>query len=483
MRGARPWWLLATAAIAAAVGMALLQSRAQAQEVGTLTIDKQTVPRGADQSFALGSDVCFGGGFALISDDGNSLECRFAGTATVFEDSGGAGFFELTDVVCDDGTEFDPEISGVTITLDPAEEVHCTFINTDQRVTLPEIRVTKVADPAVVDEPGEQVAYSVTVGNIGDVAVTLDSLSDDVVGSLDGVGSCAVPQAIPVDATYSCLFSAHVSGDAGDAVTNTLTAEASDDRGNSTSAHASATVTITDALPTITLDKSASPSRVPETGRNVVFSVLVTNQSPEPVELTVLQDDLYGDVSDPSNPALVGTTCALPRTLQVGGSHSCTFTVFVAGNPWEDPIDTVTGVASDNEGNEASASDSAQVDITQVAQRSIQIDGLDFTLSGARSEVSGTFLITNASDEPIDVLVTQLRAKIEYRTRRAWTVSSATCAFEPAAPTVFSDQLNVAFVCSLDAPVPSTANTLRVTAIVNIDGRNRAFTFSTSKPI
>ncbi len=146
MRVGRLWLILAAVGAAALVGIVFSQRGANAQEVGTVIVDKQTDPRGSAQGFAIGSspDVAGCAGATLIHDDGSTLECRFAGTATIFEFDGGAGDFLLTDVICDDGTEFDPEVFGVTVTLDPGEVVRCTFINTDQRGT---VIVDKQTDP------------------------------------------------------------------------------------------------------------------------------------------------------------------------------------------------------------------------------------------------------------------------------------------------------------------------------------------------
>jgi hypothetical protein len=231
----------------------------------------------------------------------------------------------------------------------------------------------------------------------------------------------------------------------------------------------------TGELPSLSLVKTASPSTVPETGGRVDFNVTVTNTGPADVQLTALRDDLYGDIARPTDPDVIDTSCSLPQTLASTQSYACTFAVFVSGNPWEDPIDTVTATAIDVEGNEASASDSATVDISQVHQRGIDVDRLDFDVSASGAEAAGAFRITNASDEPIEALVTTLDMRIEYRSTRTWAVTAATCSFDPSAPTVLSDILDVRFTCSLANPLPTSAKTVRVTALVTIDGRAKTF--------
>jgi hypothetical protein len=68
----------------------------------------------------------------------------------------------------------------------------------------PAIRVTKTADPTHVPETGGNVTFTFLVENIGPEDVTLTSLSDTQFGSLDGKGSCDVPQTILIGGSYSC---------------------------------------------------------------------------------------------------------------------------------------------------------------------------------------------------------------------------------------------------------------------------------------
>lgn len=93
------------------------------------------------------------------------------------------------------------------------------------------------------------VTYTVVVTNHSLESVTLDSLTDDKFGDLDGKGDCSLPQALAASGqagdSYSCSFTESLSGAAGDSHTNTVTASASDDEGNSDSDSDSATVTFT----------------------------------------------------------------------------------------------------------------------------------------------------------------------------------------------------------------------------------------------
>ena len=95
----------------------------------------------------------------------------------------------------------------------------------------PTVSVDKTADPTVLDEPGGSVTFTVVVTNTSFEPVTLDSLVDDVHGDLAGQGTCATGDTIAPAASYTCTFSATVSGNAGDFETDIVTAVVSDDEG------------------------------------------------------------------------------------------------------------------------------------------------------------------------------------------------------------------------------------------------------------
>ena len=117
-------------------------------------------------------------------------------------------------------------------------------------VTPAGITVTKTADPTSLAEPGGDFAFSVNVHNDSTVdTVTIDTLSDDLYGDLDGLGTCSVPQIIAPGADYGCSFTGSFLGSAGDRQTDTVTASGTDDDNAPVSATGKATVSITDVTP------------------------------------------------------------------------------------------------------------------------------------------------------------------------------------------------------------------------------------------
>ena len=108
------------------------------------------------------------------------------------------------------------------------------------------ISVTKTANPTSVTEPGGPVTFTVLIDNTSAVdSVTIDSLTDSVHGDLNGQGDCSVPQTIPAGGSYTCSFTATVSGSAGYVETDVATASGIDDDGDPVSNSDDATVTIT----------------------------------------------------------------------------------------------------------------------------------------------------------------------------------------------------------------------------------------------
>ena len=96
---------------------------------------------------------------------------------------------------------------------------------------------------------------------------------------MNGQGSCAIGGSIAPGATYTCSFSANVSGNAGDFETDIVTASASDDDKNSVKDSDDATVTIANIDPTIRVIKDATPATRSEPGGSFKFDVTVINDS------------------------------------------------------------------------------------------------------------------------------------------------------------------------------------------------------------
>jgi hypothetical protein len=386
----------------------------------------------------------------------------------------------------------------------------------DETVTvtdaLPSVTLDKSADPTTLPEPGGAFTFTLTITNTSVETVTITALSDDNALStecLDLIGTT-----LAAGASTSCTYTVSHT-DAG-SFDNTASVTVADDEDNTASDSDDETVTVTNVAPVLLVDKTANPTSVSEHGGNVTFTVTVKNVSvsTDPVTITSLTDvlvyDTDGDdnyaeetpiVINIANPANPNTTCdeLIGVTLQPGETSSpCTFTVHIQGNPWEDPIDTVTAHAEDDEGTDTSDSDDAAVDIAQVNQRSVSVSGLTARRTPT-TVVSGRFSVTDESDEPpvVDVLINNIFMTFEKKVKTSWQVITPTsCTFwvddgdgikesgEPLianpsnAGLVVEELVYIGYSCTLSSGWPSP---LRITANVQIDGRpGMTFRFTNS---
>lgn len=120
----------------------------------------------------------------------------------------------------------------------------------------------------------------------------------------------------------------------------------------------------------ISVDKSASPTQVPEPGGTVTFTVQVTNNASfESVTLNSIVDNIYGDLISASNSNVTDNTCPTLQGYQLaaGASTTCSFKGMVQGNAGQRETDTarVCGVQTSNS-QQICGSDTADVDITDV---------------------------------------------------------------------------------------------------------------------
>jgi hypothetical protein len=235
---------------------------------------------------------------------------------------------------------------------------------------LPAVTLTKTPTPAVLPEPGGTVSFRVLVSNPSPEPVRVTSLVDDVYGDLSGRGSCVTPQTIQPGRTYTCSFPAPVTGNVGETATDTVTATAEDDDGNTTSDLASASVLLTPAAPRLSVTKTASPAAVPEPGGDVIYRVTVTNTSgtTDPITVESLSDTIGGVTSVPPGLAcsVAGGSVSVPFPLAPGQSAVCTFPGRVEGNAGDAVLDTFRASGVDDEGAAASGAGSARVPVTDV---------------------------------------------------------------------------------------------------------------------
>ncbi len=250
------------------------------------------------------------------------------------------------------------------VTVTATDDQGTTVTASDDAVVtitpVPTISTTKTPSPTSLPEPGGTFTFNYSVTNTGPEAVTITAIVDDIYGNLHGRGTCAIGARLLTGQTYTCSFAGNFFGNAGATQTDTITTTARDDRGQEVVSISRATVTITDVPPSIRIVKSADPLSRPEPGGIFRFTVVVTNTSFEPITITSIVDDIYGDLNGRGS-------CAVGiRLAPNGGSYSCAFDGEFRGKAGDAQTDTVIVIAIDDDGTTVTAQAQAKVTITPV---------------------------------------------------------------------------------------------------------------------
>ncbi|MCA1683978.1 MAG: hypothetical protein LC708_02470, partial [Actinobacteria bacterium] len=328
----------------------------------------------------------------VLAAGGGSYTCTFTAPFT-----GNAGA-RLTDVVT--VTAVDDE--GTVVTDNDDAVVRLTPVP-------PLVQVDKTANPTSRPEPGGDFAYTVVVTNTSTVErLTITSLTDSVYGNLATRGTCttAIGTVLAVSPgpgnTYTCQFTAPFTGNAGASLTDVVTVVGVDDDNQTATDTDDAVVTLTNVPPTVGITKTADPLSRPEPGGDFTYTVVVTNTSNEPVTITSLTDNIYGNLTTRAN-----STCntALGTVLQPAGTYTCTFTAPFTGNAGAALTDIATVVVVDNDNTTATANDDARVTLTDVPPT---ITAVKTPTPLSRPEPGGSFrfdfTVTNTSNEPVTVI-------------------------------------------------------------------------------
>jgi len=280
------------------------------------------------------------------------------------------------------------------------------------------LRVVKESSVQSLPEPGGDVTYSVEVWNDGETDLVVTALSDDQVAgnNLNGLGTCSLPQSIPVGTAYRCEYHQVIDGRYPLSVVNTVTAEASaPSTGDTVSGSDSATVTLTDTPVNLDIRKLARPRILSQAGGDVTYRAVIENHSPvKSVNLTSLVDNYHGDVSTDC-----GMSVASPRVLAPGDAIECDFVRAVPDAaqpaPTEYPAfitDTVTVTGKADNGADVSESATEVVLLLPASEAlppEIEVEKLvsPDRLTDAGGEVTFSVEVINASASEA-VLITSL---------------------------------------------------------------------------
>lgn len=224
------------------------------------------------------------------------------------------------------------------------------------------VKITQLASPTGVLEPGGVVSFTVIVENTSPVdTVTVEQVTDTLSGEIGASCTPQLPTALAPGAQLRCNFSRLVSGNAFASADSTITINGIDDDAVAVSDFDLIQVDVLDAAPQGNLTAAASPNEVLESGGMVTMTVSFVNQGPEVTTLLVLSNTIVGDLNG------LGT-CVLPQTLAAdGGQYSCQYNTLIEGVAGEPPANIVHALLSDDEGNERLISDEADLFLVAVA--------------------------------------------------------------------------------------------------------------------
>jgi uncharacterized repeat protein (TIGR01451 family) len=136
------------------------------------------------------------------------------------------------------------------------------------------------------------------VENTSEIDVTITSLVDDVYGDVSdvnnpllGISACSVPQDLGPSDTYSCAFSATITGVAGTTHTDTITATGTDEDGDPVTDEGPASVDVVEPvyIADVMVEKTVTPASA-QTGTVVKFTIKVTNLGPDQAQEVVLHE-------------------------------------------------------------------------------------------------------------------------------------------------------------------------------------------------
>ena len=262
-----------------------------------------------------------------------------------------------------------------------------------------------------VSEPGGIVTYVVGVANTSDTeSISVTELTDDLYGDVFTKGTCAQSSRSlllgPRDYLV-CTFKEQVTGQSGDVITDVITANGLSVGGQSLSESDSASVFIYDVAAAIEVKKTAIPPELPEPGGTFSFELSIQNISPtDTVTLDSITDRI--GLVDTDVTTIPGSTCSVPQTLVLGAFYKCTFDIVFTGAPGDYQVDTVTVLATDDDGRSIGDFAFAQVVISDVPA------GIEVVKTAFPTEINDgdpvTFNVTVSNSSATDtVTISSLR--------------------------------------------------------------------------
>jgi gliding motility-associated-like protein/uncharacterized repeat protein (TIGR01451 family) len=170
-------------------------------------------------------------------------------------------------------------------TSDARGTVNATFINR----LAPALSLTKSASPATFSSLGEEITYTITIDNTGDVIITDITVSDPLIGMTENIASLAPD----TEQSFIVIYKVEQEDLNLGEIVNIATASGTDPENNPVSDDA--TITVTAVLnPELSITKSALPVTYSSVDEVITYTILVENTGNVTITDISVTDPLTG---------------------------------------------------------------------------------------------------------------------------------------------------------------------------------------------
>jgi len=279
-----------------------------------------------------------------LSEYLGETECR---TMMVLNANESCEFTQSQSVPGDDSSQsFTNTFTATARDNDNSYGIASNSVTIDYTNVPPSISANIYTSTTSISENGGDVPFTYVVSNDTSENVLITDLRDDPFGPLTGDDDCKVGLVLASRDACSFIATFPVSpGDYPDSHVNMFTASVEDNEGSQDTATAQRVIKYLDALPVISVSKTAYPSSIRDTGEDVAFTFRVTNNRAEDVTINTLVDSEFNTLDG-------GDDCSVGTVLTANTSCEFTITRWLQGSasgPAHHNIFTAT--ANDDEGH------------------------------------------------------------------------------------------------------------------------------------